>query len=121
MKILIVDDEESIRRSLEYFVKQSGHECMTAVNGEEGLTAALTHKPQVIISDIVMPVCDGLRFLEHLREQKPDEYTPVIIMISGYADDHEIQKAYDYGARWTLRKPIRFSVLKKLLDCIPIA
>ena len=66
MKILIVDDEKSIRFALKDIIEFEGHEVSLAADGKEGLEMALANSYDVIFSDIKMPVMDGVEMLEKM-------------------------------------------------------
>ena len=66
MKILIVDDEKSIRFALKDIIEFEGHEVALAADGKEGLEMALANSYDVIFSDIKMPVMDGVEMLERI-------------------------------------------------------
>jgi DNA-binding NtrC family response regulator len=71
---LVIDDEAHIRRVISLKLKNKGFEVMTAVDGEEGLNIIQTKKPDVVISDILMPKLDGQRLCEktnHLKSERP--------------------------------------------------
>lgn len=68
MRILIVEDSESLRRSLSRALKHAGHTVDVAANGEEGLAATGVHDYDVIVLDVMMPVMDGLTLLKRLRQ-----------------------------------------------------
>lgn len=76
--ILIVDDEESITQALSMVLNDEGHHTRTASNGAEA-TELLNQEPaDLIVSDVMMPVVDGVTFVRHLR-RRGDE-TPVVLM-----------------------------------------
>ena len=70
-RILIVDDEEDLRWVLKGLFRKLGYEVREASDGIEGLEAALEWPPDLVITDIRMPRCDGLELLERLREKRP--------------------------------------------------
>jgi len=76
-KVLIVDDEEVIRELLVAFLEMEGYEIFTASNGEEGLRRFHEEKPDLIVSDVMMPVMDGYEFCRRVREISD---TPIIVI-----------------------------------------
>ena len=99
-KILIVEDEESIRRVLKKILSEEdkSHEIAEAENGIEALNFIKKNQLDLIISDIKMPKVDGIEVLAYVKENNPD--VPVI-MISGHGDldlavDCMKKGAYDY-------------------------
>lgn len=101
--ILIIDDEIQIRRLLEISLTSNGYRTIFAANGKEGLTAAATHNPSVIILDLGLPDFDGLDLLVKLREW----YTRPIIILSVRNSEDDIINALDRGANDYLTKPFR--------------
>ncbi|MDD4638348.1 MAG: response regulator, partial [Bacteroidales bacterium] len=81
MKLLIIDDEKSIRNTLKEILEFEGHQVFLASDGAEGLAIATENNFDVIFSDIKMPNMDGMELLEKLDEANID--APVI-MISGH-------------------------------------
>ena len=80
-KILVIDDERSIRNSMKDILSFEGHEVVLAENGMEGLVSVKTEKPEVVFCDIKMPKMEGIEVLERIKEFTSD--VPVI-MISGH-------------------------------------
>jgi two-component system chemotaxis response regulator CheY len=79
-KILIVDDDEAIRKSLEEALVSEGFAVITANDGVVGLATALNEKPDLILTDLKMPVLDGVGMLEELRKSSDwGKKVPVII------------------------------------------
>jgi len=79
-KILIIEDELSLRSVLAEKLKSEGFEVLEAKNGQEGLDFSISQKPELILLDIVMPKMDGLTMLEKLREDSWGKKVPVIIL-----------------------------------------
>jgi PAS domain S-box-containing protein len=98
MKVLIVDDTDYSRYLLERYLKQHGYKVFGARHGIEGLDMAKIHKPDVIISDILMPVMDGFNFLSALRENEDIRHIPFIFYSGTYTDDKSISLARSLGA-----------------------
>lgn len=101
--ILIVDDEVQIRRLLEISLASSGYRTLFASNGKEGLTAAATYHPSVIILDLGLPDIDGLELLLKIREW----FTKPIIVLTVRNSEDDIIYALDKGANDYLTKPFR--------------
>ena len=101
--ILIIDDEVQIRRLLEITLSAHGYKTNDASNGKEGLIAAATHHPSLIILDLGLPDADGMLILKKLREW----YTKPVIILSVRNSEDDIIKALDSGANDYLIKPFR--------------
>jgi two-component system, OmpR family, KDP operon response regulator KdpE len=101
--ILIIDDEVQIRRLLEITLSSSGYKISEASTGKDGLVAASTHNPALIILDLGLPDIDGIEILKKLREwyQKP------IIILSVRNSEDDIINALDNKANDYLTKPFR--------------
>jgi PAS domain S-box-containing protein len=105
MKILIVDDDPSGRNLLKQEAERWGHEVLEAKDGQEGLEKASRHKPDAIISDILMPKMDGFQFLMAVRQ---DEYLcsiPFVFYTGIYTDNKEYALAFSLGADALIAKP----------------
>lgn len=101
--ILIIDDELPIRKLLTITLESYGYEVQAAVNGKDGLTAAATHPPDLILLDIGLPDQSGHEVLKHLREW----FTNPIIILSVQSTEEDIVNALDHGANDYLVKPFR--------------
>ncbi|MEL6673870.1 MAG: sigma-54 dependent transcriptional regulator [Bacteroidota bacterium] len=101
-KILIIDDEEVIRMTLEEILQYEDYKTDTASDGQEGLDMLITNKYDAVICDIKMPKLNGLELLAKAVDLKPD--VPVI-MISGHADIDTAVEATKKGAYDFLEKP----------------
>lgn len=101
--ILVIDDEVQIRRLLEITLSSNGFKILEAATGKNGIIAAATHNPAIIILDIGLPDTDGIEILKKIREwyQKP------IIILSVRNSEDDIINALDNGANDYLTKPFR--------------
>ncbi len=105
-RILNVDDSKMIRLSLARLFAPFACEWREAVNGEEGLAAALRDKPDLILSDWNMPVMDGITMVRKLREIPALKRTPVIMLTTESGPEY-IAAAARLGVRDYLIKPFR--------------
>lgn len=80
VRILVVEDEENIRKILEYSLKIDGFDVFLAENGRMALELAQTEKPDVILLDWMMPEMDGLAVLSRLKNNKETEDIPVFML-----------------------------------------
>ena len=88
-KVVIIDDEAHIRRVIEIKLKKLGYQVMTAKNGKEGLNLIKTQKPDVVISDIMMPEMDGKALCQETNVLKKDYPFLTIIMTCRISTDEE--------------------------------
>ncbi|MFQ5583512.1 MAG: response regulator [Calditrichia bacterium] len=118
-KILIVDDNEHILRLLKISLEKSGYKVECASNGDEGLEKAEEFRPDLIISDVMMPRTDGIEFCWMVRENSSIPMVPFIFLTSMTGSDMEI-RGFRAGADEYLVKPIDRKILlgkvEELLD-----
>jgi two-component system, OmpR family, KDP operon response regulator KdpE len=101
--ILIIDDEAQIRRLLEIALSSNGYKISEAATGKDGLIAAATNHPSLIILDLGLPDIDGIEILKKLREW----YLKPVIILSVRNLEEDIIYALDNGANDYLTKPFR--------------
>ena len=117
-RIVLVEDEPSAMRYLCSVIEQkcSGFEIVdTAENGAEGLEKIRLHKPDIVITDIKMPIIDGIQLVSCIKEELPYIYS---IIISGYQDFEYAKGAIQSGVVDYLLKPVNAMQLKDLLSLI---
>lgn len=102
-RILVIDDERSIRNTMKDILEFEKHKVVLAENGKVGLNTALNESFDLIFSDIKMPEMDGIEFLEQLRSENTD--TPVV-MISGHGNIDTAVECIKKGAFDFIEKPI---------------
>jgi len=81
-KVLIVEDALVIRMAVAKFVADFGHDVVEAADGQEGLSAARTERPDLIISDVHMPKMDGMEFVTTLRQDDSMREVPIVMLTS---------------------------------------
>lgn len=101
--ILVIDDEVQIRRLLEISLSSQNYNTLFAENGKDGLIAAATYNPSLIILDLGLPDIDGLELLLKLREW----FTKPVIVLTVRNAEEDIITALDRGANDFLTKPFR--------------
>lgn len=105
--ILVVEDEPSIRESLRDLLEIEGYQVLTAPNGESGLTILRQHKPDLIISDVMMPKMSGFEFLKAIRSNAETELIPVI-MLTAMVELESKLEGLGLGADDYITKPFVF-------------
>jgi DNA-binding response OmpR family regulator len=102
--ILLVDDEESIRSSVEKLLRLEGYVVMTAPDGRAGLNVALEKSPDLVLTDVHMPLMDGFSMLYALRQLDRFVFVPVI-MLTAAEDNVNVRRAMTAGADDFICKP----------------
>ncbi len=104
LKVMVVDDSNTIRRSAEIFLKQGGHEVMLAEDGFDALAKVNDYQPNLIFCDILMPRLDGYQTCQKLKAQATTEPIPVVFL-SAKAQASDIEKGKSFGVSEYLTKP----------------
>lgn len=112
MKILVVDDEEGARDLFNTILTDEGYDVALANGGEEALGLFKSNPFDLVITDIKMPVMDGLQLLQEIRKMgsKTD-----VIMVTAYGEVESYLKAMSLGAAEYINKPIRIKELKQIV------
>lgn len=111
-KILVVDDEPFICRSLTFVLKKGNYEVFEARNGEEALAAIKEHKPDLVFLDVMMPKINGFEVTERVRSDSSlDDVKIILLTAKGQECDREVGKTA--GANDYMTKPFSPS---KILD-----
>jgi DNA-binding response OmpR family regulator len=109
-KVLVVDDEPSVRKVIEHALQHEGLEVRTAANGAECLQAVAAESPDLVLLDVNMPVMDGFQTLRVLRENDATKDLPVIIL-TARGDDADVSHAWTTGVDLYLTKPLALDEL----------
>jgi CheY-like chemotaxis protein len=103
-KVLVIEDDDDVRRLLVQLLKPMGAEVVLAEDGEEGVLRAKECAPDLILLDILMPKLDGIQTLLKLREQEALSKTPIVVLTGNASADYVTQAAH-LGASDFLVKP----------------
>lgn len=103
---LIVDDSASMRQMVNFTLKDAGYEVVAAGNGKEALTALAGKKADVIITDLNMPVMDGITFITEARKLPAYKFTP-IIMLTTESQESKKAEGKKAGASGWIVKPFK--------------
>ncbi|MFO7784871.1 MAG: response regulator, partial [Desulfatiglandales bacterium] len=114
-KILVADDNELIIKILQNILESENYLTLTAKDGLEALRLALQEKPDLIITDLLMPKMDGLTLVKKLKSQLATRYIPIIMLTAKDEADLEL-KGIDAGADEYLTKPVNPKQLLAGLD-----
>ena len=113
-RVLVVDDEQRVRRLLQTALTERGYDVTTAASGEEALTAIAKRQPDIILLDLIMP---GMSGLDVCRSVRQDLSTPIVVL-SAHGEEHDKVLALDLGADDYLTKPFG---MEELLARIRVA
>lgn len=116
-KILIVDDNEHVLKLLKISLEKASYKVYQASNGDEGLEKAKEVLPDLIISDVMMPMTDGIEFCWMIRDNSPIPMVPFIFLTS--LEDQEMEiRGFRAGADEYLVKPVDRSVLLEKVETL---
>ncbi len=103
-RVLVIDDEADVRLLYRVNLRHAGHEVLEADDGERGIEAARTHRPDVVVLDLMMPRVDGFEVLRVLRAEQTSREVPVLVLTAdSRVDDHRI--CFELGADEVITKP----------------
>ncbi len=114
MKILIAEDEPSLRQNLQWMLEMEGYQVLSACDGHDALAQAQANIPDLVITDVTMPNCDGYSLVKALRTH-PQLSTVPIVMLLAKADRSDVRVGMNLGVDDYLTKPYR---REELLDTI---
>ena len=112
-RILIVDDEKPTLEMLEMLLEGYGYEVLLAENGEQALAIYEKERPPIVLTDIKMPLLDGMEVLDRIKRANPKAE---VIVVTGHGDVDQAVKALDLEATDFISKPVRRKVLDLALQ-----
>ena len=117
-KILIADDEPNIVISLEFLMQQAGYDVRSAADGDEAMRAMKSFKPDLVLLDVMLPLCDGFQICQKIRDD-PELRHAKIVMLTAKGRDVEVAKGIALGADLYMTKPFAtrelIAAVRKLL------
>jgi len=117
--ILVIEDQEDNRRIMRDLFTSAGYEVIEAINGEEGVTSAETHRPDLILMDIQLPGIDGYETTRRIKAN-PDLSAITIIAVTSYALSGDDAKAFEAGCDAYVAKPFSpRELLAKVREFLP--
>lgn len=107
-KVLVVDDEEKLKLNVKIFLEMNGFEVVTASDGAEGIAKIESEKPQVVVTDVMMPGMDGYTMLKEIRGKYSPQALPIIMLTAkeSISDLYELE-----GANEFIPKPFELNTL----------
>jgi len=111
MKILVVDDYEEGRRVLRKILENYGHEVITAANGTEAIEHAIARRPDIIVSDIMMPEMDGFELFYECKRDERLKNIPFVFYTAHFISEEDEKFAVDMGVDLFIHKPIEPKLL----------
>ena len=108
--VLIVDDEEDIVELIQYNLTGQGYTVLTALSGEHGISLSISHVPDLIILDLMLPGIGGLDVAKYLRRKAETKNIP-ILMLTAKSSDADIITGLESGATDYMSKPFGIDVL----------
>jgi DNA-binding response OmpR family regulator len=102
MKILIIEDEDLVRKALEFRLRKDGYEITACSDGREGIEAIKNSKYNLVLTDLMLPYNNGLEVVSKLKEIQRE--TPIIVL-SNIGLEHVVLDAFNLGADDYMTKP----------------
>ncbi len=116
--ILAVDDSASMRQMVTFTLKGAGHDVVEACDGQEALDKAKSQQFDLVISDVNMPVMDGITLIKELRALSDYKFTPLLMLTTESGDDKKAQGKTAGATGWIV-KPFNpdqlLATIKKVL------
>lgn len=103
-RILVVDDDAMNLKMAKFMLEQKGHSVITATSGMECLTILMSESVDLILLDVEMPIMNGIKTLEHIREQEEFSHIPVMFLTAD-ANEETVVAAGRLGAAGYVKKP----------------
>jgi two-component system chemotaxis response regulator CheY len=115
--ILTIDDSASIRQMVALTLSSAGHQVIEAINGADGYTKATTNTVHAVVTDLNMPVMNGIEFIRKYRQHPLSKGVPIILLTTE-SDEELKREAKEAGATGWIVKPFKqdqlIAVIKKV-------
>jgi CheY-like chemotaxis protein len=114
--VICIEDEDGIRELIAEELTDAGHNVIEAVNGKQGLDLILQQRPDLVVSDWLMPEMSGGELLKALKQDYPQFADVPFLLVSAFVDKARVDQALGSGADAYLTKPIDFDLLLETVD-----
>ena len=114
-KILIVEDDQDLRQTLQMHLELLGYDSILAENGKEAVDLATSQVPDLILMDLIMPVMDGLQATRLIREHPNTQSTPIIAMTARVTSENKIE-CLQSGCDGHIAKPFTSKQLASIIE-----
>ena len=112
-KILVVDDDDTMRRLLERVLRDADFEVLTAADGRQGWEVFEEEKPFLVFSDVEMPKMDGLELLKKIKKSSPQT---IVVVMTSYSSEDRVIAVLKLGGDNYLKKPFEISEINSLAN-----
>lgn len=112
-KLLIVEDDATVREMLALILREEGFDVVTAQDGQMGFDCAWCERPDLILTDIEMPNMDGIQMILGLRREPELQAIPVLVLSA--VPQASLRQAVSAGADKALQKPVQIGALIELI------
>ncbi len=102
-KILAVDDSSSMRQMVVFTLRQAGYDVVEAEDGQQALDAARTDNFNIVVSDVNMPVMDGLSLVRELRELTEYKFTPILMLTTESSQEKKMEGKAAGATGWIVK------------------
>ena len=109
-KILLVEDDKNLREIYGVRLQAEGYTLVSAGDGEEALATAIKERPDLIVSDVMMPEMDGIELCRTIKTDRRVSHIPVVLLTARAEDEQQLQ-GYQTGADAYVTKPFRLDIL----------
>ena len=111
IRLLLVEDERTLAGIIADTLSEKGFEVRCAYNGADGLRAAADFRPEVVVTDIMMPTMDGFTFVKRLRQEGICGENVPVLFLSARSGAEDVVHGFELGAQDYIRKPFAMSEL----------
>ncbi len=108
-QLLIVEDEQGIRETLQDILELAGYQVLTVKNGKEGYESIITNDPDLVLCDVNMPELDGFELLGAINQRLSNEIVPPFIFLTAKVEKQDIRQGMGLGADDYILKPYEYS------------
>jgi DNA-binding response OmpR family regulator len=117
IKVLLVDDEDQLRKVMKDLLERDGYDVEEASDGVQALDQVDRHAPDIIVLDLNLPGLDGFGVLTHLRSRPATSEIPVVVL-TAHGDEESEVRVFELGADDFLSKPFRARTLSARLQAV---